>query len=708
MPDRDALEALLRPKSIAVVGASPRTRMGLAVLDNSRKIGLSGAVMPVNPNYPEIDGFKCYPSLAELPTLPDCVVILVPARAVIGVLEEAGKLGIRSAIVIANGFGDAQTEEGHKLQARLVETADRYRMAVAGPNCLGLSSVVYRFANTYTDLPEGVRSGGVSLISQSGGLMNAAASYLHDRGGGLNYLISGGNHAVVDIPDYIDFLSDDPQTRVIAIIMEGVKDGRRFRAAIERASPKKPIVILKLGRSESGQRATLAHTGTLAGQHEAYAALFRQNGVLQAVSTDDLMETALLFSLAKPPTGDRALMFTISGGTTGLIGDIGEAAGLRFPPLSEATDKALQKVFKVDKAFNNPIDTTGWPQLTDEGNLDRALDVMLADDNVDLIAMVFRLTPSPRHVELLRNFADRAKASAKPIIFTSTVTYTAALFREAAPDLNDFPILEDLERGQRAIARLVSYGLYLQKLKTAQPRIAVEAAASAASGVRTSLTEFESKAVLARFGLPVTQELLARTADEAAQLSAQIGYPVALKIQSPDVPHKSDAGGVVLNVRSAGEAQEAFGRIIASVAKAHPHAAVDGVLVQEMVPPGVEMILGMNRDEQLGPIIVCGLGGIFVEVLKDVSLRFPPLDQSDARAMLKEIKGAKLLEGYRGAPPCDVEALIETLVAFGRMVAATDGQYDAIDINPLIVGPVGRGVKVADAVIIPAGAKTGH
>ena len=708
MPDRDALEALLRPKSIAVVGASPRTRMGLAVLDNSRKIGLSGAVMPVNPNYPEIDGFKCYPSLAELPTLPDCVVILVPARAVIGVLEEAGKLGIRSAIVIANGFGDAQTEEGHKLQARLVETADRYRMAVAGPNCLGLSSVVYRFANTYTDLPVGVRSGGVSLISQSGGLMNAAASYLHDRGGGLNYLISGGNHAVVDIPDYIDFLSDDPQTRVIAIIMEGVKDGRRFRAAIERASPKKPIVILKLGRSESGQRATLAHTGTLAGQHEAYAALFRQNGVLQAVSTDDLMETALLFSLAKPPTGDRALMFTISGGTTGLIGDIGEAAGLRFPPLSEATDKALQKVFKVDKAFNNPIDTTGWPQLTDEGNLDRALDVMLADDNVDLIAMVFRLTPSPRHVELLRNFADRAKASAKPIIFTSTVTYTAALFREAAPDLNDFPILEDLERGQRAIARLVSYGLYLQKLKTAQPRIAVEAAASAASGARTSLIEFESKAVLARFGLPVTQELLARTADEAAQLSAQIGYPVALKIQSPDVPHKSDAGGVVLNVRSAGEAQEAFGRIIASVAKAHPHAAVDGVLVQEMVPPGVEMILGMNRDEQLGPIIVCGLGGIFVEVLKDVSLRFPPLDQSDARAMLKEIKGAKLLEGYRGAPPCDVEALIETLVAFGRMVAATDGQYDAIDINPLIVGPVGRGVKVADAVIIPAGAKTGH
>ena len=708
MPDRDALEALLRPKSIAVVGASPRTRMGLAVLDNSRKIGLSGAVMPVNPNYPEIDGFKCYPSLAELPTLPDCVVILVPARAVIGVLEEAGKLGIRSAIVIANGFGDAQTEEGHKLQARLVETADRYRMAVAGPNCLGLSSVVYRFANTYTDLPEGVRSGGVSLISQSGGLMNAAASYLHDRGGGLNYLISGGNHAVVDIPDYIDFLSDDPQTRVIAIIMEGVKDGRRFRAAIERASPKKPIVILKLGRSESGQRATLAHTGTLAGQHEAYAALFRQNGVLQAVSTDDLMETALLFSLAKPPTGDRALMFTISGGTTGLIGDIGEAAGLRFPPLSEATDKALQKVFKVDKAFNNPIDTTGWPQLTDEGNLDRALDVMLADDNVDLIAMVFRLTPSPRHVELLRNFADRAKASAKPIIFTSTVTYTAALFREAAPDLNDFPILEDLERGQRAIARLVSYGLYLQKLKTAQPRIAVEAAASAASGARTSLIEFESKAVLARFGLPVTQELLARTADEAAQLSAQIGYPVALKIQSPDVPHKSDAGGVVLNVRSAGEAQEAFGRIIASVAKAHPHAAVDGVLVQEMVPPGVEMILGMNRDEQLGPIIVCGLGGIFVEVLKDVALRFPPLDQSDARAMLKEIKGAKLLEGYRGAPPCDVEALIETLVAFGRMVAATDGQYDAIDINPLIVGPVGRGVKVADAVIIPAGAKTGH
>ena len=369
MPSKPSLESLLRPKSIAIVGASPTARMGLAILRNATLVGLPGAIMPVNPKYEEIAGQLCFASLRQLPERPDCAIFLVSAQNVLPLVEEAGSLGIRSAIVVANGFGDARTDEGRARQDRLVEIAQRFDMAIAGPNCLGISSLVYCFANTYTDLPAGAQPGGLSIISQSGGLLNAAAAYAHDRGGGLNYLISGGNHAVVDIPDYIDYLADDPQTKVIACIMEGVQNGRRFRAAIERASPKKPIVVLKLGRSESGKRATLAHTGTLAGSDEAFATLFRQNGVARAVSIDDLMETAMLLADAPLPRDDRVVMLTISGGTTGLIADLGETAGLHFPPLSAASNARLSALFGVKQPLNNPIDTTGAVTCRTKANL---------------------------------------------------------------------------------------------------------------------------------------------------------------------------------------------------------------------------------------------------------------------------------------------------------------------------------------------------
>lgn len=666
---------------------------------------MPGAILPVNPNYEEVEGLPCYKSLRVLPEVPDCVVIVIPAAGVLGVLEEAGHAGIRAAVVVANGFGDARSGEGADRQRRLIELAQRFDMAIAGPNCLGVTSVVHRFANTYTDLPPGVRPGGVSIISQSGGLLNAAANYVHDRGFGLNYLISGGNHAVVGIADYIDVLADDPATKVIACIMEGVADGRRFRAAIERASRVKPLAVLKLGRSETGKSATMAHTGTLAGRDDAYAALFRQNGVAQTSSIDDLMETAMLLGSSKFPRGNRSVMLTISGGTTGLIADLGEAAGIGFPPLSPTTNTRLQEVFGAKHALNNPIDTTGWPQLSNEGNLDRALDAMLPDPGIDLIGLAFRLTPTERDRRLMTTLANRARDADKPLVFMSTVSYTVQPFRQVAPDLADFPLLEDLEKGQRAVGRLIAYGRYRHELQHAASGEPRRAASVTAVSRRASLTEFESKKLLAAYGLPTTREGLAGSRQEAIQLAREVGHPVALKIQSPDVPHKSDAGGVMLRLGTDGEVGAAYDRIIANVAKAHPRAAVDGVLVQEMVAPGVEVILGMTSDEQLGPVILCGLGGLFVEVLGDVALRFPPIGLHEAKAMLAELRGAALFNGYRGAPACDIDALAEAIVHFSRMVADTEGQFAAIDINPVIVGPVGAGVRMADALIIPASCK---
>ncbi len=677
--------------------------MGRSVIQNAKKIGFTGAIWPVNPNYEEIEGLVCYKTLRALPEPPDCVIVLVPADGVLIVLEEAAAIGVKAAVIVANGFGDSHSSEGSLRNNRLLALATQHDMAIAGPNCLGYTSFVYRVASTYTDLPPEARAGGISIISQSGGLLNAAASYVSERSGGLNYLISGGNHAVVSLADYIEFLGDDPATRVVACIMEGVTDGQAFRRAVERVSRLKPIVILKLGRSDAGKRATFAHTGTLAGQDDAFAAMFRQNGVAQAASIDDLMETAMLMALAKPPKGDRCVMVTISGGTTGLIADLGEAAGLRFPTLSPSTDNALRDIFKIKASLNNPIDTTGWPQLSDEGNLDRALDTLLADPDVDVIAISFRLTPTDRDRKLLGTLARRAKDAGKPILFVSTVSYTAQPFRLSAPELVEYPILEDLENGQRAISRLIAYGKFRNRsipLRHGPPATMTPAVKISD---KHSLTEFESKKVLAQFGISVTREELATDSIMAARLADEVGYPVALKVQSPDIPHKSESGGVRLNVSSAEEAKAAFDEIMSNVRRVQPEAGIDGILVQQMIPRGLEVILGMNHDEQLGPYFIVGLGGIFVEVLKDVSLRFPVVEKSEAFDMLSELRGNALFNGFRGAPPCDVDALAEMIVRFSQMVAETAGQFEAIDINPVIVGPAGSGAVVADALIVPYG-----
>jgi acyl-CoA synthetase (NDP forming) len=697
MTSARSLAPLLKPRSVAIVGVSPKARYGVAMMRNNVQMGFTGPIYPINPNYPEIEGRTCYPSLSALPEVPDVAVLVVPGRGVLGVIEEAGKLGVPAAIVVAQGFAEENTDEGRRRQGELTALADRYNMAIAGPNCLGISSYGYNFGNSYSDLPK-ITPGGISILSQSGGLMNALASVGAERSAGLNYLVSFGNQAVVTVADYIDYMADDPKTRVIACIMEGVRDGRRFREAVERAARKKPLVIQKLGRSESGKRATLAHTGTLAGDDRAYVAFFRQNGVALSESLDQLMETAMLFDLAPLPAGNRAGMITVSGGTTGLIADVGEAAGLKFNTFSDATNAKLQKALKFERPLGNPIDTTSWPALTDEGHLDGCLDALLADDDVDLIGAVFRVAAGPVHGKLLTNLAERARGATKPVVCISTVSYSVQAMRKVAPQIADLPMLEDIDRGQKALRKLVDYGVFRKKA-AATPSAALPALDVGILPQRTTLTEFESKKLLAKAGLPVTRETLATSAAEAAKAAAKIGFPVALKIQSPDVPHKSDAGGVVLRVGSESEAQVAYERIIASVGAAHPKAEIDGVLVQEMVAGGTEMILGMNRGE-LGPLVVLGLGGIFVEVMGDVALRFPPLGAADVREMLAEIKGAKLLQGYRGQPLGDVDALVEAVVAFGRFVAATDGRFSAIDVNPLIVRPKGQGVVVADALMV--------
>jgi acetate---CoA ligase (ADP-forming) len=691
------IEALLRPRAIALVGVSAKGGAGANILRSGERFGFAVPTWPVNPNTTEIAGQRCYASLRDLPQVPDCVIVAVPAGAVLDVVGEAAALGVRGVYVVSEGFADAASDEGHERQAKLVALARSANIALAGPNCMGIASLHYRFAATMADVPSAAVAGGISLVSQSGGLLNSFAELVTNRGIGVNYLVSSGNEAVLEMADYVEFLADDPATRVIACIMEGAKDGRRFRAAVERAARKKPLAVLKLGRSEFGQRATLAHTGTLAGRHEAFAALFRQNGVALVDSIDALVETAALLDLAPLPKGDRVVMMTVSGGATSLIGDLGEAAGLNFPPIAEPTNARIQKILGVERAFGNPLDTVGLPRLRRDGNISTVVQAILQDDGIDLVGLVLGMRGDgwDSHQELIDRLATAAKGARKPVMVISFMSNSLTRHWRGYAQTNGLPLIEDLERGLKAVRHLIDYADF----RRGAEKRSITAAPLAVLPQARVLTEAQSKTILGAAGLPVTREALARDPAEAVRLAAEIGGVVALKIQSRDIPHKSDIGGVHLNARTAAEVGAAAKKVLGNARRNCPDATIDGILVQQMVDDGVELILGMTYDETFGPLVVCGAGGVTVDVFKDAVVLLPPFTAEEARAAIVRLKVAKLLDGFRGAPPRDLDALVDCCVRFGDFVAATDGQYAAIDLNPVLVCTRGRGVRIADALM---------
>ncbi len=637
------VDALLRPRSIALVGISARGGAGTNILKSGERFGYAIPTWPVNPHANEIAGHRCFKSLRDLPEVPDCVVVSVPADAVFDVVSEAAALGARAACVVSEGFADAASEHGRERQHELVALVRGANMALAGPNCMGVASLHYGFAATMADIPAQAQPGGISLVSQSGGLLNSVAELTANRGIGVNYLISSGNEAALEMADYIDFLADDPATRVIACIMEGVKDGRRFRAAVERTAKQKPVVVLKLGRSAFGQRATLAHTGTLAGRHDAFVALFRQNGIALVDSIDALVETAALFDVAPLPPGDRVVMMTVSGGATLLIGDLGEAAGLHFPPIAEPTNRRIQEILGVERAFANPLDTVGLPRLRRENNLAAVLQVLDRDDAVDVIGLVLGMRAEgwESHRALVDQVADAASASAKPLMIVSFMSNSLTRYWRDYARTRALPVLEDLQRGLHAVRHLVDYAAFRRRAETRARPHGVPDIGELPRSDAAVLTEAESKQILAKAGLPVTREALARSPADAVRLAAQIGGPVALKIQSRDIPHKSDVGGVYLGAATASEVEKATRQVLDNARKNCARAAIDGVLVQEMIEDGAEFILGMTYDEQFGPLVVCGAGGTEVEIFKDVAVLLPPLGADDVTAALREAQGGE-------------------------------------------------------------------
>ena len=694
------LQALLQPSSVAVVGASPKAGTGGRILGNVLASGFQGAVYPVNPNYTEVRGRPCYPSIEGLPEVPDCVVVALPAARVLEVMEEAVAAGVPSGIVVAEGFADGDTPAGRRRQAELQRMAAAGGMAVTGPCCMGVASLRYGFANSYFSIPQDAVPGGVSLISQSGGLTNAVTELGASRNIGFNYMISSGNEAVVEMADYIEYLADDPETRVIACIMEGAKDGARLRRVLAAATRKKPVVVLKLGRTESGRQATVAHTGTLAGRQEAYAALFRETGVALVDSLDELVETAGLFLHGRLPAGGRVVFLTISGGATALISDVNAVAGLQCPALSPAVNAKLQEILGVsDRPFSNPIDTVGMPRIEQGTNLASVLDTLLRDDGIDLVGMALSVkrTTAPGQQKLLDQVAACAKTAPKPMFVLSLASNSLTGDCRTFSGETGVPILEDVAGGMKAVRKLVDYAAFRgRERRSRTPAASVDFHPPDGAG---ALTEYDSKRILARTGIAMTREGLAEVPEQAVEIAGSLGHPVALKVQSPDVPHKSDAGGVHLGAATAEEVETAYLRVIRNVKAVHPHARIDGVLVQEMVTDGLEVIVGMVHDPQFGPLVMLGLGGVYVEVFQDAAFRLPPLDEQDVREMLAELRGGALLSGLRGGKPRDVDALVQCVVRFGDFVACNAGRFTAVEMNPVMVRPQGHGVAVADALI---------
>lgn len=692
---------LLDPGAIAIVGANDKGNVGARTLRNTVASGFAGRIYPVNPNYAELDGLTCYPSLTALPEVPDQVVISVPVGGALRVLSEAAAARVPAVVFFSEGFADAGTKEGASRNTELLEIAAQSGMAVSGPNSMGILSLRRHFASTFMNLPDGLTAGGISIVSQSGGLINAVTELGRNRRFGFNYLISAGNEAVVNSADYLRWLAEDDGTDVIISILEGVKDGPAFRSALEYATARKPVVVMKLGRSELGQRATMAHTGSLAGGDDVFRALCRQSGALVADTLDSLLETAAIFLGAPLPRGDRVVVFSTSGGATVLTTDLGVQAGLKFPPLSKPTNDAMQKILEVGRPFTNPFDVVGNPRIVKGDNMTRCLDVLVADDDVDAIGFVLVLQrdTSTQRQKLLDQIRAVAARSAKPIVVIPEMT---AHWRNGPPDAG-VPVAGTLRDGLVALRGLIDYAAYRRKIgdmpaagagTVVSPRLTPPA-------VGSILTEHESKTVLGAAGLPVTREHMARSAEETVARAREVGFPVALKVQSPALMHKSDAGVIALGLGDTAAVAAAYERLTTQAAGITPTPPVDGILVQEMVAGGIEFLLGMTRDPILGPVVVFGPGGVFVELLGTrMAMRLPPFSLREAEDMVGQSCIAEaLLAGFRGRPAGDRDALVRLIADFAGFVAGLGPEVAAIDLNPVIVLPPGQGVRIVDAAI---------
>jgi acyl-CoA synthetase (NDP forming) len=704
---RTDLERFFNPRSIAIIGASQDfITISGQPLKHLQSHGYRGKLYPVNPRYPEVAGVKCYASLAELPETPDLVLILVNAARVADMLGQCGAKGVPYVIIFSSGFSE-MGGEGVKLQQQLAEIARRYDIGVIGPNCQGMMNVADGvFAGFGSVFFTDYEPGRVSMVSQSGGF-GFSVMNLSSKDGGLPFrqMVTTGNEIGVSTLEFMDYFIRDPHTDIIAGYLEGAKDAWRLPEIGQKAlAAGKPILMWKVGNTEQGQKAAASHTANLGGAMALYKAAFRQNGIIQVEDIQDVVDYGRAFRAGRLPRGNRLAIITISGGAGILMTDECIGRGMQLAQLAPETVAKLKEFVPSFGSINNPVDVTA-AIFNDLSLINRTLQAIVDDPGVDCIAMINASLQGEIAKKIAAEIVAVSNKTDKPICIAWSARDVMAPEAYAALEAARIPHYKSPVRCGRAMAAVSWYAdakRRNERQKKEKPLVLAGAAARKALENRTAdVSEHAAKRILAEYGIPVTREELATTKEQALASAKRIGYPVAIKVQSPDISHKTEAKAVRLNIGSDAELAAAHDEVLANARAYRKDAKIEGVLVQEMAKEGVEAILGITNDPLFGPAVMFGLGGIFAEVLKDVAFRLAPVTPSVAREMVEEIAGYPVLAGARGKPRADVDALVDAIVRLSALAVDLKDHVAELDINPLFVFAEGRGVKAADALIKP-------
>jgi acyl-CoA synthetase (NDP forming) len=688
------MEKLLRPRSVALVGASEREHAaGNRILRNLLTGPFPGTLYPVNPRYERLKGLRCYGSLADLPERVDAAFLAIPAEEALKVLEQAGTLGIKAALINATGFADAGAD-GLARQQHLVEIARRYGMAVCGPNNSGYINLWDRsFLSTYYAMPR-PEPGPVALITQSGSVGIALSQ--DDRRLGLGYIITAGNEAVCSVPDYLRFVIRDDRIKVVMIFLEVIRNPPAFAVAAREAAERgKPVIVIKVGRSESGRAAVSAHSGALAGEDAVCDAFLRRHGIVRAIDLDEMVETAALFTAYAPPANLHVVPVTLSGGEAGLIADLGSELRVSMPQLAVATMERLRPLLSPFFVPRNPVDAMGlgW----DGARFTEVVSILFEDPAVGTVAVATDMSNSGLgDAVLMKDAAERCAALPVPpekrlVFFTNTAPGGVNPQIEATLKRAGIPTLCGMRAALGALRHWTRHGppaTPAASKKIDPKRIATLATTS----------EVDRFHILTAAGVPMVPTLAAASEDQAVAAAESFGFPVVLKATAPDLPHKTELGLLRLGLGSAAAVRDAY-KSLAPKLRGHSHSASAVLVVQPMIEDGIELIIGLRNDATFGPVIVAGLGGTLVEIFQEVSVRLAPVDYDEAREMLAETRAATLLAGGRGRGPFDFDAAVEAIVALSRLCDSARSLFACLEINPIIVRKRGEGVVGVDLLV---------
>ena len=697
---KHSLESLLRPQSVAVIGASDNpARIGGRPIYSMLKDNFQGKLFPVNPNRDIVQGLQAYPNISSVPVPVDSAVISVPENVALQVIKECAESGVKSAVVFTSGFAETGTA-GLDAQQQIAKIASDSGMRILGPNCLGVFNLSAgwfgTFANTLAS--KKIPTGPIGIVTQSGAYGGHLFTITQNRGVGTNYWVTTGNEVDIDVAEVIKFYASEPEIRVIISYAEGIKNGNRMREALQAArNAKKPVIFMKVGSTEAGARAAASHTASLAGEDAIYDGLFKQYGVYRAETTEEMADVAYACQFGRYPNGPKIGLQTISGGIGVQMADAASKKGFDVAPLPKSTQEKIIKLIPF-AGVNNPVDFTGQV-LNERKLLEDSMRFVIDEADYDSQILYLASLPISEFTKdiSLEIFTALRKRYPEELMFLSMIGPQES--RKPYEEIG-YPCFEDHSLAVRAMAAL---RYFAEVFKQGKQKVIPSTKGNKLARLEKNISEFEAKSILSAAGIPANREFLTQSCEEAIEAQKTIDGPVVLKVASPDIPHKTEIGGVLLNLTTKEEVEESYQKLITNVQSNAPKAKIDGIIVAEMITGGIETVLGVTKDPVFGPTVMFGLGGVFVEVLKDVTFRVAPFGPEEAHRMIDEIRGRAVLDGARGAPPADIDALANAISTLSVFAAENSDTIQTIDINPFLALP--KGAVAVDALIIPSSDK---